>query len=60
MMIMRIAPRMMIMRTALRMMIMRTAPTMMILRGDLRSGASLNDGHENCPEDDHVEMRQFS
>ena len=36
------------------MMVMRTAPRIMIFKG---TRDSLNDGHENCPEDDHLETR---
>ena len=39
------------------MMIMRTAPRMMIMRRDLSTLALLNDGHENCTEDDDLERR---
>ena len=36
------------------MMVMRTATRIMIFRG---TRDSLNDGHENCPEDDDLERR---
>ena len=38
------------------MMVMRTAPRIMIFKG---TRDSLNDGHENCPKDDHLETRQM-